>query len=401
MFKVANGEKQTDNKRNGQETSMHRDREHLAEPKQPSYGNQALLRMGRAGAMPPVAPLRPSQTARLQRKIACDSSISSLTGESEEFKGNKRLQAKLTIGASNDPLEYEADKVAEQVMRMPDPTLIADPLTPMRPSQGGLLHRRSSNQTTTETVPPIVVEVLRSSGQPLDAETRTFMEPRFEHDLGEVKVHADSKAADSAQVVNALAYTVGSHIVFGRNKYTPHTEKGKNLLAHELAHTIQQGFSKPFIDSVSAKVGGGQILQKAEPPEEGEDASLVQTPASPSGGAIPMSGSAPYPPVHFSFQFVGDPRTKSSVFTSPSSGSFSITASAVMSATPSRNISYWIQPITTGRFHFNGDEKEYTTGVGNQTNSWSDLDGDNVISLKFSSGNTNPNNAIVGQGDVA
>jgi len=85
-----------------------------------------------------------------------------------------------------------------------------------------------------------VHEVLRSPGQPLDADTRAFMEPRFGHDFSRVRVHADSRAAESARTVDALAYTVGSDIVFGTGRYAPDEDEGKRLLAHELTHTIQQ-----------------------------------------------------------------------------------------------------------------------------------------------------------------
>ena len=90
------------------------------------------------------------------------------------------------------------------------------------------------------TVPPLVQEVLRSSGQPLDPATRAFMEPRFGHDFGYVRVHTDAKAADSARVVCAHAYTMGRNVVFGQNEFAPATHQGRELLAHELAHTIQQ-----------------------------------------------------------------------------------------------------------------------------------------------------------------
>lgn len=85
-----------------------------------------------------------------------------------------------------------------------------------------------------------VQEALRTSGQPLDAKTRGFMESRFAHDFSRVRVHTDSTAAESARGVNALAYTVGQDIVFAAGKYAPETSTGKRLLAHELTHTIQQ-----------------------------------------------------------------------------------------------------------------------------------------------------------------
>jgi hypothetical protein len=93
---------------------------------------------------------------------------------------------------------------------------------------------------TVSEVPPIVDEVLRSPGQPLDARTRAFMEPRFGHDFSRVRVHTDAKASDSAHAVHALAYTVGSDMVFGAGSFAPSSERGKKLMAHELTHTIQQ-----------------------------------------------------------------------------------------------------------------------------------------------------------------
>jgi hypothetical protein len=91
-----------------------------------------------------------------------------------------------------------------------------------------------------DEVPLIVNEVLHSPGQPLDQATRAFFEPRFGHAFSQVRVHTDAKAAESARAVNALAYTVGRHVVFCSGQYAPSTRAGKNLLAHELAHTIQQ-----------------------------------------------------------------------------------------------------------------------------------------------------------------
>ena len=89
-------------------------------------------------------------------------------------------------------------------------------------------------------VPPIVRSVLNSSGQPLDPATRASMESRFGHDFSQVRVHTDAKAAESARAVDARAYTVGRDVVFGANKYAPASQNGRGLLAHELAHTIQQ-----------------------------------------------------------------------------------------------------------------------------------------------------------------
>lgn len=92
-------------------------------------------------------------------------------------------------------------------------------------------------------VPSIVHEVLRSPGQALDPATRAYFEPRFSHDFSQVRIHADTQAAESAAAVNALVYTVGRNVVFGAGRYSPHTQPGKQLMAHELTHTLQQRFT--------------------------------------------------------------------------------------------------------------------------------------------------------------
>jgi len=99
-------------------------------------------------------------------------------------------------------------------------------------------------------VPPIVHDVLGSSGQPLDPATRDFMEPRFGHDFSQVRVHSDGKAATSSRSIQALAYTAGRDIVFAPDQYSPQTESGKRLLAHELAHVVQQGEGRQ-VDRIS------------------------------------------------------------------------------------------------------------------------------------------------------
>lgn len=109
-----------------------------------------------------------------------------------------------------------------------------------KPDQGVL--QRSSNKPKGSTeAPSIVHDVLNSSGQPLDERTRSNYESVFGRDLSGVQVHTDSQAAESARSVNALAYTVGRHIVFGAGQFAPDTTGGRHLLAHELVHTLQQG----------------------------------------------------------------------------------------------------------------------------------------------------------------
>ena len=103
-----------------------------------------------------------------------------------------------------------------------------------------VLQRVAINPSPVHDVPPIVHEVLRSPGQPLDAATRAFMEPCFGRDFSQVRVHTDIRAAASAQAVEARAYTVGRDLFFAAGQYQPEIPSGRHLLAHELVHTLQQ-----------------------------------------------------------------------------------------------------------------------------------------------------------------
>ena len=132
--------------------------------------------------------------------------------------------------------------------------------------RSGTLQRSSAAGPSDEPneVPPIVNEVLRSPGQPLDGETRAFMEPRFGHDFSNVRVHTDAKAAESARAVAARAYTVGWNIVFGEGHYAPRTRSGQMLLAHELTHTVQQRHAANAPASEMISLGPVDSLQEGE-----------------------------------------------------------------------------------------------------------------------------------------
>src|SRR5713226_3735553 len=117
------------------------------------------------------------------------------------------------------------------------------------------LQRVAVNTTPTNGVPSIVHDVLRSPGQPLDADTRSFMESRFSHDFSGVRVHSDTQSASSAKAIDALAYTVGNNIVFGKGQYAPETNRGKKILAHELIHVLQQGAPQQGVRASSLNIG--------------------------------------------------------------------------------------------------------------------------------------------------
>ncbi len=165
------------------------------------------------------------------------------------------IQTKLAINTPGDEYEQEADRVADKVMRMPEPKLQracacggacpkckAEQLSQESKRLQTTKRVRASN-TEQVAAPPIVHDVLQSPGQPLQPATRAFMETRFGHDFSQVRVHADANASESARAVNALAYTVGRNVVFGAGQYAPGTREGKRLLAHELTHVIQQSVS--------------------------------------------------------------------------------------------------------------------------------------------------------------
>jgi hypothetical protein len=159
------------------------------------------------------------------------------------------IQTKLTVGEVGDKYEQEADRVAEQVMRAPEPAkddcscggtcdacqdkspkrVQAKPLQAEGPEAGA--------------APPVVQEALATPGAPLDPASRAFMEPRFGHDFSQVRVHTDPLASESADAVSARAYTVGTDIVFRDGQYSPASDEGRRLLAHELTHVVQQGGS--------------------------------------------------------------------------------------------------------------------------------------------------------------
>ena len=161
------------------------------------------------------------------------------------------IQTKLAINKPGDEYEREADRISEQVMRMPE-----SPLQPACACGGGCPgcqttqlsrkqersqteHLRANNASVVESTPGIA-EIIHSPGHPLDAETKVLMEPRFGRDFSQVRIHTDSQATGSARALNARAYTVGHNIVFGAGQYAPHAPSGKRLLAHELSHVLQQ-----------------------------------------------------------------------------------------------------------------------------------------------------------------
>ena len=244
-------------------------------------------------ALGPTGRLAPQPPTHLpQRSLGNQATLRLLTRQANPPGGGAGrggmpapvLQAKLLVGAVNDPLEQEADRAANAAMRaggamqagaatQADAAIRADaPMQADAPTQAGgtapvlsaapaAVSRKcaacaAEEQETAggrvqakpagavpagEAAPPIVHAVLGRPGRALDAAARGFLEPSFGRGVADIRVHDDAEAARSAAAVGARAYTVGRSIVFGAGEYRPDAPAGRWLLAHEAAHTVQQG----------------------------------------------------------------------------------------------------------------------------------------------------------------
>jgi hypothetical protein len=201
-----------------------------------------------------------------------------------------RIQPKLKVGEPNDRYEQEADRVAEQVMRMPEPqaserAAVSAPALPTRiqrvcreceeelssrpmaiqrmcseceeelqrqpmeeeEEEEETIQTRAWSGRTPEVTPDLQAQIngLRGHGRPLSAPVRAFFEPRFGYDFGRVRVHTGFRAAHAARSIHAHAFTVGPDVVFGDGRYAPESETGRRVLAHELTHVVQQNTGMP------------------------------------------------------------------------------------------------------------------------------------------------------------
>lgn len=248
-----------------------------------------------------------SSGALLQRRCACGSHANG--GECAACRGEREgalrrtavqraapgarpdpIQAKLVVNQPGDVYEREADRVADEVMRMPEPSLqrqeegerprvspLGAAITPLAQRQETApedddeeeplqakaslqrqegepeeddeeepLQARSAGPRTPRVTPELEAQIqgLRGGGSPLPAATRAFFEPRFGHDFSGVRVHTGARASEAARAVNAHAFTVGRDVVFAAGQYAPGTGAGQRLLGHELTHVVQQEAEK-------------------------------------------------------------------------------------------------------------------------------------------------------------
>jgi Domain of unknown function (DUF4157) len=162
----------------------------------------------------------------------------------------RATQHRLIVGQTDDPMEHEADRAAEAVLAgglVPAPSLAPTPLS----------HKYAASEVEHSTVRLRVMEdtiqrsaeggyaskveaAVASGGAPIPADIRAYLEPRFGHDFSHVRVHDNAVAAAAARSINSRAFTLGANIAFAQGEYAPRTAQGRRLLAHELAHVIQQ-----------------------------------------------------------------------------------------------------------------------------------------------------------------
>ena len=201
-------------------------------------------------------------TIQLQKTIG-NQAVQRLMRSNARNDANKTgIQTKLKVSQPSDAYEQEADRVAEQVMRMS----ISDSGTSVITTKEEGIDRKcsacekkkeeekkmdisrkpsyTSNLETTSKPASKINDVLSSSGSPLDPSTRQFFRTRLGYDFSNVRVHTDAQAAESTYEVNANAYTIGHNIVFGSGFFAPGTHVGRRLIAHELTHVAQQTIGK-------------------------------------------------------------------------------------------------------------------------------------------------------------
>jgi len=160
------------------------------------------------------------------------------------------IQRKLIVGPPNDQYELEAERVANHVMSMPTP--VSSPqrahgdddqlqTKPLAAAITPLVQRQGDGSFQVDSDVESRLDSLRGSGHPLPGNVRTDMEQRFGADFSSVRIHSDSESAQLNRALSAQAFTQGRDIYMGEGQYNPGSASGKQLLAHELTHVIQQG----------------------------------------------------------------------------------------------------------------------------------------------------------------
>lgn len=189
-----------------------------------------------------------------------------------ELLGSKPGQTGFRVSQPGEPAEIEADRLSQRVVGGTDAETAQEHAQSAEPA--------AEVEGLTEDP-----AVRLGPGQPMDASVRAGMEAHFGHDFSGVRIHSDPAAAESAQTMGARAYTLGRDVVFGAGEYAPAKKEGKQLLAHELAHVIQQGAARP--SSPAAK----NVAGSASPGPAGKV--IQRDPQKPQGSGAPVTTGAP------------------------------------------------------------------------------------------------------------
>jgi len=234
--------------------------------------------------------LRPAELIAMQRTLG-NRAVGAMLGR-------QPVQAKLIVNAPGDKYEREADRVAEQVMRMPAPPraeqedvknrqVVAQPAIPghgIRFAAGGEFEQR--------------LDANRSRGQPLPLALQTEFEAKFGADFSDVRVHRDAEAGELSRAIQAQAFTRGSDIYFAAGKPTAYAPAGKRLLAHELVHVVQQGAAsaktgpapqtagRPKAAARSKGLVTGERVSVGQPAEAGVSAPALPRMVQPKGDGM-------------------------------------------------------------------------------------------------------------------
>ncbi|TFH47375.1 MAG: DUF4157 domain-containing protein [ANME-2 cluster archaeon] len=221
---------------------------------------------------------RDDEGVNLQRSSADQAGTTTVPRFGHDFSrvsvhstGLGMIQTKLEINEPGDLYEQEADRVADTVMRMPEPGVqreaepeeeeeeeeglqtksLASQITPLvqrvpEPVEDEEEEKQIQSKSNTGMAPQVTpgiahdIHSLKGTGQSLPASERAFFEPRFGRDFSNVRVHTNERSAHTAQSINARAFTLGVDVVFGAGQYEPGAISSRRLLAHELTHVVQQ-----------------------------------------------------------------------------------------------------------------------------------------------------------------
>lgn len=243
-----------------------------------------------SSSIPATIQRQPLDEEEEEETVRTKADVPQIQRQNIEEEEKEPIQTKLIIGQPDDQYEQEADRVADEVMRMPEPKLqrqseleeeeetlqtkpLADQITSLvqrqeqTPEEEEELQNKSKSGEAPTVTPSLESRInsLKGGGQPLQKSTRAFFEPRFGVNLNSVRVHTDVIATESARALNAWAYTIGQNIVFAKGQYSPGTINGKRLLAHELTHVAQQnGGGLSFSPRPQAAIATQRVYRSPE-----------------------------------------------------------------------------------------------------------------------------------------